>query len=493
MRKLRSSKKVRPLLRMEIRFGFVLLTFMHNLMGKVIELISIRQLPKIVTQLLIAVFIGILLAGCQQHQGIRTPTARLTPTSASTTPPTPVRTQVGEAAAQPTKEKVIATPTLAPTATPSALDLTVDDIVENVGITNLVILGLSGENLVNFLISALIVLLGSLAGRLLIKGMIWITKFTPTKYDGQILQRIERQLSWLISLFLLDFATARLAYLSSSFKQWADLVYFALLAIVIGSIAWQLIDFVLKAPLQRASSPENRGVLIIFAPLLRRTIQIVIIIVVLAIILQNFGVNVGALLAILGLGGLAVSLAAKETLEDMINGFIILIDRPFEIGDRIKIESMDTWGDVENIGSRTTRIRTLDNRLVIVPNSILGRNQVENYTYPDPSLRIEVQLGVAYGSDVDQVLDIIRGAVLDVPDVMQTNPPMVDFIEFGDSAMIFRAIYWLKTYRDIQIRTEVNKTIYESLTEAGIEMPYITYDVNLAYKNEPHKREALKD
>lgn len=442
--------------------------------------------------LLMAVLIALILAGCQQREGFQTPTATLTLTPSPTITPSPIPTQVGGAEAQPTEEQVIATPTPAPTATPSPLDLAVDDIVESVGINDLVVLGLSGENLVNFLISALVVLVGSLLGSLLIDGLVWLTKFTPMESDGEILERIDRQLKWLISLFLLDFATARLAFLSSGFKQWADLFYFALFVIVGGSIAWQLIDFALEGPLRRAATPENRGLLIAFTPLLRRTIQIVIYAVGLAIILTNFGVNLSALLAILGLGGLAVSLAAKETLEDMINGFIILIDRPFQIGDRIKLQTMDTWGNVEDIGSRTTRIRTLDNRMVIVPNSIIGRNQVENFTYPDPSIRLEVRLGIAYGSDIDQVLDIIEKAVLDVKDVMQTKPPLVDFIEFGDSAMIFQAIYWLKTYGDIRVRTEVNKAIYHALTEANIEMPYITYDVNLAYKTNQNDEESSK-
>ncbi len=446
--------------------------------------VSVRNF-NFVSLFLYAMFIGILVAGCQSRPGIQTPSATPTLTPTQTITPSPITVPAAQSDVQPTEEQVIATPTPAPTATPSPLDIAVDDIVESIGVKDLTILGLSGESLVNFLISALIVLLGSLAGGLLVDGVIWITSFTPTEYDNQILKLVQRQVKWLITLLLLEFATARLAFLSSGFKQWVDLLYFAMFVLVIGNILWKLIDFVLQGPLRQASSPKNRGLLITFTPLLRRTIQVVIVVVGLAIILQNFGVNLGALLAVLGLGGLAVSLAAKETLEDMINGFIILIDRPFQIGDRIKIETMDIWGDVEDIGSRTTRIRTLDNRLVIIPNSVIGRNQVENFTFPDPSFRIDVQVGIAYGSDIDQVLSIIEGAVLNVPAIMQTKPPLVEFIEFGDSAMIFRAIYWLQTYEDIRVRTEVNKAIYQALTEANIEMPYVTYDVNLAYKNRP--------
>lgn len=199
----------------------------------------------------------------------------------------------------------------------------------------------------------------------------------------------------------------------------------------------------------------------------------------------NDSVNLSALLALLGLGGLAISLAAKQTLEDIISGFIILIDRPFQTGDRIKIDSMDTWGNVEIIGSRTTRIRTLDNRLVIVPNSTIVNNKVETYTSTNPEYQVVLSLGIGYGSDIDQVLEIIKQAIMSVSGVMESKPPIVDFLEFGDSAMNFRAVYWLENYTDLNPRTQVNKIISQALLAANIDMPFTTYDINLAYKEPP--------
>jgi small-conductance mechanosensitive channel len=142
---------------------------------------------------------------------------------------------------------------------------------------------------------------------------------------------------------------------------------------------------------------------------------------------------------------------------------------------------------------RTTRIRTLDNRLVIVPNSVIGQNQVENYTYPDPSYRIDVTIGVGYDSDIEQVERIIETAVLSVPEVMKSKPPIIELAEFGDSAMIFRALYWFKSYVDFRSKTEVNKAVYRALTEANIDMPFTTFDVNLAYKDQPKNPGDPKD
>jgi small-conductance mechanosensitive channel len=438
----------------------------------------------------VLIFIALLSASCQEGfqvlapMGISSPS----PTAANTPALTPLPADSTPSA--PTQEQVISTPTLAPTVTPGPLDFAIEEFSQTLGVSDLILFGLNAEDLFNLLISILIVLLGILAGKL-IDGFRWLAKYTPTHLDELLLGIIHKQLKWLVALLFLTFATARLTFLSPEFKQLLDLIYFSILVVLVTVLLWNLVDYLLKGPLVRASSPENRTVLVTFTPLLRRVIKVLMIALALAVILQNFGVNLSALLAILGLGGLAISLAAKETLEDMISGFIILVDRPYQVGDRIKIETMDTWGDVESIGSRTTRIRTMDNRLVIVPNSIIGREQVENFTYPDPSYRQNISIGVAYGSDLDLVEEVIAGAVMSIPEVLQDKAPMVEFTEFGDSAIIIRVHYWLNAYANVLVRSDVNKAIYQALEEAGVEMPFVTYDVNLAYKEQQKGEDEL--
>jgi small-conductance mechanosensitive channel len=444
----------------------------YNVIKKKGEMIWIR----IVLILFAFTVIATFLAGCQSGS--------IPGLGSNISTPPPEQSGNEEVAAQPTEEQVLSTPTPAPTATPSGLDFLVRDVSNRMGGRDLSIFGLDGEDWINLFVSVLIVLVGGAAGSILISGLLWIARRMSPSLNLHLLKGIGDSLKWLIVLFALQFATERLAILPPRLKQWLDLIYFALFVLLAGVIIWKLVDYSLEKPLVRASSPEQRDLLVAFTPLLRRLLQVLIIIVGLAIVLQRFGVNLTALLAVLGLGGLAVSLAAKETLEDMINGFIILIDRPFNIGDRIKIESMDDWGDVEDIGSRTTRIRTLDNRLVIVPNSLIGNSQVENYTHPDPSFGIDISLGIAYGSDIDRVIDIITRAILSIQDLLHEKEPIVDFVEFGDSAMVFRVVYWLKTYKDIRLRSQVNQSIIGALSESGIELPFVTYDVNLAYKDQ---------
>jgi small-conductance mechanosensitive channel len=432
---------------------------------------------------LFAGFFIAALSSCQIDSGSLSAFSPQTATPTSTMTPAPLGAE--SLSPTPAEEQVISTPTLAPTATPGLLENEVKIISRQSGLDRVFILGLTGQDLLNILISVIIVVAGSFVGWLLVNLVVWLTQFTPTKWDEQLLAITKQHFKWLITMILLQHATARLDFLSPELKQWLGLAYYAILVIIIATIILKMIEFGLEGPLTRAATPEQRNILITFFPLFYRLAQVGIVFASLAIILQSFGFNLSALLAILGLGGLAVSLAAKETLADMINGFIILIEHPYQVGDRIKIESMDDWGDVESIGMRTTRIRTLDNRLVIVPNAVIGRSQVENFTYPDPSVRVDISVGIGYGSDLELVERTIEGAVLSVPGILHEKEPFIELSEFGDSAMIYRVRYWLKNYNDIRLQTEVKKAIYQALTEADVDMPFITYDVNVSYKDRP--------
>jgi len=130
---------------------------------------------------------------------------------------------------------------------------------------------------------------------------------------------------------------------------------------------------------------------------------------------------------------------------------------------------------VVEIGLRTTRIRTRDNRMVIVPNSMIGRNQVVNYTYPDPRYRIETHVKVVYGADIDTVRRTIIEAVRGVEGVLSDKPVDALYIEMGDWAMVFRVRWWIESYVDTRrIYDRVHAALQEALDEAGIEMPYPT-------------------
>lgn len=156
---------------------------------------------------------------------------------------------------------------------------------------------------------------------------------------------------------------------------------------------------------------------------------------------------------------------------DIASGFILLFERPVRVGDRISIGNQE--GDVQSINLRTTVLMTNDRVSVIVPNSMLVREHLINWSYGDPRARISIPVGVATDADVDSVTETLLRVAEGVDNVLQDPPPKVQFLGFGDWANNFRLLVWTNRPRlHTQIRSDINYRIHKLFGEAGIEIPY---------------------
>ncbi|MFQ5578338.1 MAG: mechanosensitive ion channel family protein [Anaerolineae bacterium] len=211
-------------------------------------------------------------------------------------------------------------------------------------------------------------------------------------------------------------------------------------------------------------------------PFFRRLSLIVVTVVAVIVLLGHFNVNsstISAFITTLGIGSLAIALAAQTSLADTFSGFMIMIDRPFRIGDRIELAELNTWGDVKDIGLRSTRILTRDNRLVVIPNSIIGKNLVVNHSIPNTMFRVQTHVSVAYGVDVDHVRQILVEAVSRQEWVMKSKNVEALFLEFQDSGLLFRVRCWIEHYVETRrVIDKLNTCIYKALAEANIEIPF---------------------
>ena len=177
---------------------------------------------------------------------------------------------------------------------------------------------------------------------------------------------------------------------------------------------------------------------------------------------------------------MTIGLAARDTLTDIIAGFSILIDQPFRIGDRIEVQGVDTWAEVVNIGLRTSVLRTRHNVEIIVPNSTIGKNQVINYSYPDPRYRMQTHVGIAFGTNVEHARQVMIDAVRQADFVLPDEPVEALYVEIGDSAMIFRVRWWIDFHRDWERAYDrVHTALHNALDEAGIESPYPSQSLDL--------------
>jgi small-conductance mechanosensitive channel len=337
---------------------------------------------------------------------------------------------------------------------------------------------------------ALIILIVLFFGKSLIRFVFrYIAKRTKTEFDDELIEIILPQLYWFFVVIIFEFTTIRLDFLSDDTILWLGSLYFSLYLGIGLIICWKLIDYSVEWYQKQIAPDADTDKFDRVLPLIQRVAHIALLVIVVTMFLSRLGVDVTALIAALGLAGLALSLAAQDTIADMISGFVIYMDQPFRIGDRIEIQDLGTWGDVVEIGTRTTRIRTRDNRLVIVPNSKIADGQVVNYTYPDPRYRVQIDIGIGYGMDIEKTRQIIIDTVSTLDGVLKDKPVDALYNEMGDSSMLFRVRWWIESYEDTRrIYDRVNTALQTALDEAGIDMPYPTEDRNLRIVSDDPER-----
>lgn len=216
--------------------------------------------------------------------------------------------------------------------------------------------------------------------------------------------------------------------------------------------------------------------------LIRLGFQILtVIVVILAII--NLGARLGlptySLVTGLGIGGLAVALAGREALSNLIGTIMIILDRPFKVGDYIDLSDGER-GAVAEVGFRSTRIRTRDDILISIPNSVMANSKMINESAPVPLSRIRVKLGVAYGSDLKKVEDILLSVAHQIETVLPAPAPRIRFRRFGDSALEFELLCWIDL-PELRGRTihQLNWAIHEEFRKQEIEMPFPQRDVHI--------------
>jgi small-conductance mechanosensitive channel len=193
---------------------------------------------------------------------------------------------------------------------------------------------------------------------------------------------------------------------------------------------------------------------------------------------QSIGLNLTSLAVVFGLLSVGIGFGLQNVASNFVSGLIILFERPIKIGDRITIG--DVWGDVVNISLRATLIRTVDNIAIIVPNSEFISSQVINWSHVDPKVRVHIPVGVAYGSDVQLVINSLLEVARNHPEVMDDPSPQVWFKEFANSSLDFELLVWtLNPKRRQEIISDLNKEIDEIFRKNKIQIPFPQRDLHI--------------
>lgn len=252
-----------------------------------------------------------------------------------------------------------------------------------------------------------------------------------------------------------------------------NLIFF--LSVVV--VAWALVrltDVLVAAillPLTKKTKSNLDDVLI---PVFSKVVKALIVLFAVLVMLDNLGYDVTAILAGLGIGGLAVAFAARETIANIFGGISLIFDKAFKIGDRIKLPSGET-ATVEDIGLRSTKFRTFENEVLMVPNANLANSILVNYSSPKGKTWLNVPFTVEYGTKLEKVENTILPVLKKIDFVAKEPEPIVRFTNMGDFALEFKAMFWIE---DINYKytgpVEVRKAIYNALNKAKIGIPFPT-------------------
>jgi len=196
--------------------------------------------------------------------------------------------------------------------------------------------------------------------------------------------------------------------------------------------------------------------------------------------LSVVGIPLTAFTVIGGALALGIGLGSQNLVNNFLSGLVLMMERPLKVGDIVEMENRR--GTVEHIGGRSTRIKTFENYRMVIPNSKLLENSVVNWSLVDNFLRREVIVGVAYGSPVQKVHDLIIQAVTDNKNVEKDPKPFVLFTDFGDSALIFRALFWVQltdTVNPLIIESDIRFRIDELFRNAGVTIAFPQRDIHI--------------
>jgi MscS family membrane protein len=308
---------------------------------------------------------------------------------------------------------------------------------------------------------------------------VFLTRKTKTKIDDILIEKLSMPLTYL-SLFASLVVAVKVMVLSQTAQFIIENILYSLLIIIIARIAYIAVNVlvmgILKGAARRTKVKMDDTLFHMFNSLLNA----VLIIMSLLYIMSIWGIEIGPLLAGLGIAGLAVALALQPILSNIFSGAAIILDGSVKVGDVIYLEGESIKGKIDKIGLRATRIRTFDNEYIIVPNNKVSDSAIQNIGLPEPKSRVVIPFGVAYGSNVDQVKEMILSEIKKIKNFDKTEKPAVRFLEMGDSSLNFKAYFYVESFRQrIGAKDEANTRIYNALNNAGIEIPFPQMDVNL--------------
>jgi MscS family membrane protein len=296
---------------------------------------------------------------------------------------------------------------------------------------------------------------------------------SETKLDDYLIDIIEEPIVVLIVTISVWLGQYFLT-LNAAAEKFFDNIVMVLLAMTITWFALRLIDTLITlyvAPMVEKSESKLDDQIL---PLVRKSVKAVVLILASIVVLSNLGYDILSILAGIGIGGLAIALAAQDAVKNIIGGFSIFWDKPFQIGDWVEIAGKS--GAISEVGLRSTRVRTIDETTVVIPNSKVADATIENYS-TRTSRRITLNIGLTYettAEKMDEAMRIIEDTIEAVDGTRDDNI-LIRFVNFGAFSLDLEVVYWITNMSDWKmIVHRVNMGLKRNLDDAGVDMAFPT-------------------
>ena len=344
--------------------------------------------------------------------------------------------------------------------------------IENWGISILIILG-----------AIIIVKLLSLLGKKVIKPFV---TGTDNHLDDVIFYSLEAPVKFAIILLGIWIAIHRLVY-PDSFVKVVDNAYSILIVLDITWFFGRLFSSLLQVYWGKQSNGQANKMM----PIIKRTILVIVWLIGIVMALSNVGVNISALLGTLGIGGIAFALAAQDTVKNVFGTFTILTDKPFSIGDTLRVDSYEGTG--VDVGVRSTKIMNYDKRIITFPNYKITDTSIVNIS-SEPMRRVVLNLGLTYDTTSEKMkeaLELLKSIPKRVENVSSNPSDIVAvFTEYSDSALVIMYIYFIEKQGDILgVTSNMNMEILAAFNKAGLNLAFPTRTVYIQ-KDESLKQES---
>ncbi len=333
-------------------------------------------------------------------------------------------------------------------------------------------LGAVGSDLLTAaIILAIFTILSQLAKYLVKDVMPHLVSKTESTLDDEILTAIKGPVQVLVVIVGVYFASKTLNEMPPEISGLLDRLATIALILVGAYFISNLIVAVMRWYTHDIAPKTDSDLDDHLMPFLQKFMVAAVYIVALVMIIGLF-TPITPLLAGLGVFGIAIALAAKEMLSNLFGAVAILTDRPYKIGDRLLVNGIG-MGDVSDIGMRSTRIKTMDNRIAVIPNEMMANSRIVNVSQPDAKVRVTLKVGIGYASDIDKACAIMERSASETQAVSSEPKPMAYVSQLSDFSVEVTLLVWIDSYKeDLDTLDMIYRSILLRFKEEGIEIPY---------------------